>query len=86
MPTVTLARAPAWRFPGDRPGDLGYWMGYLIAKAYYERARDKAKAIREILTIRDFDRFLEASGYQGPAAAAGVRGEGVRDALPSAYH
>ena len=49
----------------DEPADLGYWMGYRITKAYYERADDKREAIREILTIRDFPAFLAASGYAG---------------------
>jgi hypothetical protein len=48
---------------GDRPADLGYWIGYRITKAYYDRAPDKARAIHDILTIRNFDRFLAASGY-----------------------
>ena len=50
---------------GDRPADLGYWMGYRITKSYYEQAADKRQAIEDILTIRDFDRFLAASGYTG---------------------
>jgi hypothetical protein len=50
-----------------RPTDLGYWMGYRIAKAYYERSADKARALHEMLTIRDFDAFLAASGYRGGA-------------------
>jgi len=48
---------------GDRPADLGYWIGYRITKSYYDRAADKPRAIHDILTIRDFDRFLTASGY-----------------------
>jgi predicted Zn-dependent protease DUF2268 len=48
---------------GDRPADLGYWIGYRITKAYYDRAADKSRAIHDILTIRDFDRFLTASRY-----------------------
>jgi hypothetical protein len=48
---------------GDRPADLGYWIGYRITNAYYERAADKARAVHDILTIRDFDRFLSESGY-----------------------
>ena len=50
---------------GDRPPDLGYWMGYRITQAYYDRARDKRQAITDILSIRDFDDFLKASGYRG---------------------
>ena len=48
---------------GDRPADLGYWIGYRITKSYYDRSPDKARAIHDILTIHDFDRFLSASGY-----------------------
>jgi hypothetical protein len=52
---------------GERPADLGYWMGYQIVESYYNRASDKARAIHEILTIKDFDRFFRESGYNGPA-------------------
>ena len=50
----------------DRPGDLGYYIGYKIAEAYYRRAKDKRQAVRDILNINGFDAFLKASGY-GPA-------------------
>jgi uncharacterized protein YjaZ len=55
-----------WLYNGnikDRPDQLGYWMGYQIAEAYYNRASDKQKAIRELLNIRDFGAVLKASGY-----------------------
>lgn len=56
-----------WLYDGDsatggRPADLGYWMGYRIAKGYYDRADDKTAAIHAMLHIEDFDAFLEASG------------------------
>jgi hypothetical protein len=48
----------------DRPADLGYWMGYRIAEAYYEEASDKERAIGDILAApRDPEEFLERSGY-----------------------
>lgn len=47
-----------------RPNDLGYWMGYKITKAYYDQATDKQAAIREILNIKNFDKFLEQSKYE----------------------
>ncbi len=50
---------------GGRPPDVGYFIGYRITQAYYDRAPDKSAAIREILTIHDFDRFLRESGYAG---------------------
>jgi hypothetical protein len=47
----------------DRPADLGYYVGYRITRAYYQRQADKRQALREIFTIRDFAEFLAASGY-----------------------
>lgn len=56
-----------WLYNGasstDRPSDLGYAVGYRIARAYHERAADRRGAIRDMLKIRDFGAFLEASGY-----------------------
>jgi hypothetical protein len=45
------------------PGDLGYWVGYRIAKAYYQQASDKAQAIRDIIEMEDTDAFLAKSGW-----------------------
>ncbi len=45
----------------DKPADLGYWVGYQICKAYYEQAKDKKKAIYEMLHIQDYKKFLEQS-------------------------
>ena len=28
----------------EKPGDLGYWVGYRIAKSYYQHAADKRRA------------------------------------------
>jgi hypothetical protein len=46
-----------------RPNDLGYWMGYKITKAYYDQAKDKKTAVRDIFNIKNFEKFLEQSGY-----------------------
>jgi hypothetical protein len=46
-----------------RPADLGYWMGYQITRSYYDNASDKKQAMWDIMNIRDFDEFLEASKY-----------------------
>lgn len=37
----------------DWPGDLGYWVGYRIVKSYYNRAPDKAAALKAIIEMRD---------------------------------
>lgn len=47
----------------DRPNDLGYWMGYQITKAYFDKKEDKKAAIKEILFIKNAEKFLEQSGY-----------------------
>lgn len=54
-----------WMYSSEagRPNDLGYWMGYQITKSYYDQKEDKKQAIREIMNIRDFRKFLEQSKY-----------------------
>lgn len=49
----------------SRPKDLGYWMGYKITKAYYDKMENKERAIDDILNITDFGEFLQKSGYNG---------------------
>lgn len=56
-----------WLYNGntvkDRPSQLGYWMGYQIAEAYYDRAPNKRRALHELLNITDYRALLEKSGY-----------------------
>ena len=54
-----------WLYSGSkgRPHDLGYWMGYKITKAYFDKATDKKAAVKDMLNIKDFTRFLDESGY-----------------------
>lgn len=49
----------------DRPADLGYWMGYRIVDAYWRRAHDERRAVRQILHLEEetAEEFLDASGY-----------------------
>ena len=51
--------------PAGRPGDLGYFIGYRIAQAYYEKAIDKTAALREIIEVNDATALLNASAYAG---------------------
>lgn len=44
--------------------DLAYYVGYQIAKGYYEAASDKKAAIRELLLMEDPEAILTASGYR----------------------
>lgn len=47
----------------DRPNDLGYWMGYKIVRAYFDQKEDKREAVRHILTLENFEAFLQESGF-----------------------
>lgn len=45
-------------------GQLGYWVGYRIAKAYYQNAPDQRAAIRDMMQITDAHALLERSGWR----------------------
>jgi uncharacterized protein YjaZ len=47
----------------NRPNDLGYWIGYKISEAYFEKQEDKQQAIDDILNIKDPLKFLKESDY-----------------------
>ena len=47
-----------------KPSDIGYWVGYRIAKSYYEKAADKTAALKDILEFSDAQAFLAASGWR----------------------
>jgi hypothetical protein len=59
-----------WLYNGpgtpETPGDLGYWVGYRIARAYYAHASDKPRAIQDILNVNNDNAasFLERSGWR----------------------
>lgn len=46
-----------WLYNGvgtpEKPGDLGYWLGYTITKSYYNHAKDKRAAMKTLLELRD---------------------------------
>jgi hypothetical protein len=48
----------------DDVGQLGYWVGYRIARAYYQNATDKRAAVREMMHITDAHAFLERSDWR----------------------
>lgn len=60
-----------WLYNGGQKGktaDLGYYMGYEICKSYYNNARDKTKAIQEIIELdynnkKEITQFLRRSGF-----------------------
>ena len=56
-----------WLYNGpgtpQKPGDLGYWVGYRIVKSYYRHAADKRAALRDIIQVQDAKAFLAKSGW-----------------------
>lgn len=59
-----------WFYNNDvsKNPDLGYFVGYVISKKYYEKAQDKNKAIKDIIELdfnNEFDvlQLLETSKY-----------------------
>jgi hypothetical protein len=65
--TLCYHTAEKWMYNGntvkDRPADLGYYIGYKIVQAYYNNAKDKQQAVKEILELDDPLTFLRRSGY-----------------------
>jgi hypothetical protein len=70
-PAMSGQEASQWLYNGDqattRPADLGYFMGYAICRAYYQRARNKRQAVADIIQL-PLDKvaphqFLQQSGY-----------------------
>lgn len=57
-----------WLYNGqgtpDHPGDLGYWVGYRIAHAYYRKAADKRAALKTLLELKDPKTILAESGWK----------------------
>lgn len=47
----------------NKPADLGYYIGYKIAQAYYKNAIDKKQAIVDIIEMQDPIKLLELSKY-----------------------
>ncbi|MCV9926343.1 DUF2268 domain-containing protein [Flavobacterium sp. LS1R49] len=47
----------------DRPGDLGYYVGYKIAESYYNQASDKQQAYIEMIEMDNPLLFLDKSKY-----------------------
>ena len=53
----------------DKPADLGYYVGYKICQAYYEKAPNKKQAVADMLTTKDFQALLAQSGYEQKMSA-----------------
>jgi len=56
-----------WIYNGSkskfRPADLGYFIGYRIAEAYYNKQSDKRRALKDLLNQKKYTSIFEESGY-----------------------
>jgi hypothetical protein len=60
-----------WLYNGSNAStvaDLGYFMGYTISKSYYNQAKNKQKAISDIISLQysdsnEVEKFLRQSGF-----------------------
>ena len=56
-----------WLYNGgaieDRPHDLGYTLGYLISKSYYQNQADKQQAVYNLLNTDNFESIYRESAY-----------------------
>ena len=48
--------------------DIGYYVGYCIARSYYDAARDKQRAVKELIALpydstRAVRELVDRSGY-----------------------
>jgi len=48
----------------DRPSNLGYTMGFLVCKSYYENSEDKKKAVYQLLNTDNFKEIIQGSSFK----------------------
>ncbi len=49
----------------NRPGDLGYFIGYRVAQAYAKKVGDDAKAVQQLVRAKNLEQLVVDSGYDG---------------------
>jgi hypothetical protein len=49
---------------GERPADLGYYIGFKIAQEYYETQTDKRKALNELLNHKKYRKIFKKSKFK----------------------
>ena len=62
----------AWLYNGvgtpEEPSDLGYWIGYHIAKGFYDNTTDKKEALRRLMQAVDEPKAIFAESGWKPRA------------------
>ncbi|MGB3798346.1 MAG: DUF2268 domain-containing putative Zn-dependent protease, partial [Lewinella sp.] len=56
-----------WIYQGnraaDRPADLGYYIGYQIARMYYEKTENNGRALKDLLKVKRYESIFARSGF-----------------------
>lgn len=47
----------------DKPADLGYYVGYVFAEAFFEQSTDKKQATRQLIEFRNAAYILDKGGF-----------------------
>jgi uncharacterized protein YjaZ len=47
----------------EEPADLGYWIGAEICRSFYAQSKDKAQAIRDVVTLENLGTIVRNSKY-----------------------
>jgi Predicted Zn-dependent protease (DUF2268) len=58
-----------WLYGGNdtkgKPADLGYFIGFRIAEAFYNKHKNKREALDILLKSKDYKAIIQQSGYNG---------------------
>jgi uncharacterized protein YjaZ len=78
-----------WLYNGvgtqEKPGDMGYWVGYRIAKKYYDRSTNRTQAVQQLVRLDDPKAILAASGWAKPVELHSQRARQVACKLGADY-
>lgn len=47
----------------DWPNSIGYYVGFKICESYYQNAKDKKQAIKDIVEVTDCEEFFKKIKY-----------------------
>ncbi|UCF19066.1 MAG: hypothetical protein JSU87_14215 [Gemmatimonadota bacterium] len=69
-----------WQQPSDpeQPPHVAYVLGARIVKSYYDSGADRERAVNEILSVTDYESFLDRSGYANRFSGEGYKASKVK--------
>ncbi len=69
-----------WQQPSDpeQPPHVAYVLGARIVQSYYDNGADREHTVNEILSVTDYESFLERSGYANRFTDEGYKARKVK--------